>query len=56
MPMQRTDAKVIADHEKRISTHKQLSRFVRKAGVRLPKVRHTAAFEAGVRAKLGRGE
>ena len=50
--MQRTDAKVIADHEQRIATKKQLERFVRKGGGKLPKVRHSPAFEAGARAKL----
>lgn len=50
--MQRTDAKVIADHEQRISKRKELERFVRKGGGKLPKVRHSAAYERGARAVL----
>lgn len=45
-----------AEERARQSVEQGLRRSLRKSGVRVPKVRHSAAFEAGVRAKLARAE
>lgn len=45
--MQRSDAKVIADHETRIATRKQLERELRKGGIRPTGRSPLTAFMAG---------
>lgn len=49
--MQRTDSKVIADHETRIATRKQLERELRKGGLRPIGRSPLTAFAAGSSSK-----
>lgn len=52
--MQRTDAQVIADHARAIDMRARLERALRRAGVRVRRRVHSAAFEAGARAVVKR--